>query len=91
MQGIEAVCASRRCLPVAQLTRNANQGLLSNMQSIKKKKKIQGFIYDTMFVNYALTKKQNVSILGNLITKSNNQSEFFERRSEKKHAKHAWK
>lgn len=74
MQGIEAVCASRRCLPVAQLTRNANQGLLSNMQSIKKKKKkIQGFIYDTMFVNYALTKKQNVSILGNLITKSNNQ------------------
>lgn len=74
MQGIETVCASRRCLPVAQLTRNANQGLLSNMQSIKKKKKkIQGFIYDTMFVNYALTKKQNVSILGNLITKSNNQ------------------
>lgn len=44
-----------------------------------------------MFVNYALTKKQNVSILGNLITKSNNQSEFFERRSEKKRAKHAWK
>lgn len=60
MQGIETVCASRRCLPVAQLTRNANQGLLSNMQSIKKKKKIQGFIYDTMFVNYAsLTKKNN--------------------------------
>lgn len=37
-KGIEAVCASRRCLPVAQLTRNAIKGCRCPICRVLKKK-----------------------------------------------------